>query len=115
MEDAQAADVDGADEFDDSVLAWEIAVKGKSAREIGNLHEAWAAAHVARGAIDKAQVSWWHPSRRQSSKFCSTRGIHSTHVFFRAIQCFLTRKNQTVARVATACLNDGATGHYSIS
>lgn len=116
MEDAQATDggLDGTDEFDDSVMAWEITAKGKSARDIGALHEAWAAAHVARGAVNKAQVSWWHPSRRRLSFPSSAPLKESTLCMSFLCHRLFSRENQTIARVATTGLNVGATGYYSI-
>lgn len=47
-----------SEERDDelSAMAWEVAVRGKSGREIGVLHENWATALLSRDAFDKAQV-----------------------------------------------------------
>lgn len=39
-----------------SAMAWEVAIRGKSGREIGALHESWATALLSRDAFDKAQV-----------------------------------------------------------
>ncbi|CAM9639097.1 unnamed protein product [Scytosiphon promiscuus] len=38
-----------------SAMAWEMAARGKSGREIAELHESWAAALVARSDFDRAQ------------------------------------------------------------
>lgn len=45
---------DGDDEL--SAMAWAVAVRGKSGREIAQLHESWSESLVARGAFDQAQV-----------------------------------------------------------
>lgn len=49
---------EGSEEHDDelSAMAWEVAIRGKSGREIGALHEKWATALLSRDAFDKAQV-----------------------------------------------------------
>lgn len=39
-----------------SAMAWELAARGKSGREIAQLHETWAAALLARNDFDRAQV-----------------------------------------------------------
>lgn len=47
-----------SEEHDDelSAMAWEVSIRGKSGREIGALHENWAAALLSRDSFDKAQV-----------------------------------------------------------
>lgn len=39
-----------------SAMTWELATRGKSGREIAQLHESWAAALLARSDFDGAQV-----------------------------------------------------------
>lgn len=55
MEEEMMGD-DGGEDDEYSAMAWTVAAKGKSGREIGCLHETWANAQTARGALDKAQV-----------------------------------------------------------
>lgn len=47
----------GEDDDDElSALAWEVAIRGKSGREIAQLHERWSKSFESRGAFDAAQV-----------------------------------------------------------
>lgn len=67
---------DGRKDEEYSEMAWAIAARGKSGREIGFLHETWANAQTARGVLDKAQVL---PLSRETAR-------HGLHTYLRRRQ-----------------------------
>lgn len=63
-----------------SAMAWEVAVRGKSGREIGTLHENWATALQSRDVFDKAQVRLIAGLRYQSRQQVSRQQAKSLQV-----------------------------------
>lgn len=79
MQEDQDFEEDDGDEL--SAMAWESAIRGKSGREIAHLHQSWAAAFLARGSFNKAQVGdTMHRTAAGSKGLPSIHRLRETYV-----------------------------------